>query len=200
MHDGRFTVAALCALALFPSHAAAQGVVGVTDARHARSAVVLKADRGLALRRAVARHVKGVRWANDSSRALRRRLETLQARVASAEHRADARDIRSLRSARRDAAANGIFAQLFRRGDATVAVVEAPNRVARRLLKLPHMRAATIGRRSEDGVGCSYSSTASLPPDEQQIGSREVFVAAGGCLVAVVYELGGSGQPPEGAA
>ena len=159
-------------------------VVVTVNARRSEGAILLY-GKGLNVRRAVARRAK-VRWVNDAPPSVERRLARLEGRLTAATGRAEARDVRALRAARADARRGRVFAQIYRHGGTTLALVEAPARVIRRLRRLPHF-ATTIGHR--DREGCSYSHSTVLPVWGDSVSSREVFTSRGGCLVAEVYEV-----------
>jgi hypothetical protein len=167
--------------------AGAAGVIGVTEAARSRGAIVLEHPKGRVLRRAVARRVNGVRWVNRSAGRVERlaMLEEPLMNVRTAEER----DVNVLRAARADARTRGIFAQLFRRGGTTLAVIEAPNRVVRRLKRLRHTRALLTGKPAADGDGCDYNSRLSLPADGKEVHAREIFTSFDGCLTVTVYEV-----------
>lgn len=121
-----------------------------------------------------------------------KRLAPLERRLTSV-GTADAKDVRALRAARKEAARNGIFAQLYRRGGKTIALIEGSNRVVKRLKplakKLDASSAGTTSSLHADGGGCTYFTFLSLSASGTEIGSREVFTSPDGCLFVRVYEL-----------
>ena len=188
-HVERGARAFVCALTFVPAEVLGADTpppgVGVTvDARRSEAAILLY-GKGLTVRRAVARHVK-VRWVNDAPPAVERRLSELEGRLTAASGRAKARDVRALRGARADIRRGRVFAQIYRRGGMTLALIEAPARVVRRLRGLPHF-ATAIGHPEREG--CSYSHAKVLPISVHSVASREVFSSRDGCLIAEVYEV-----------